>query len=553
MESGADNTPPKGTVVTNPLEDSKGVLRYAIPEGESKAPEIAIALHFVELDVKDDKSSTKDTDVNVFTSLEMDLLAYQFQIGEKPALWSTVTSKRAHGNPERKDFINLHIEFPETYSYHTEGTTYWRKGKSKIKAELRLSHTDFQSGVRVWHCVISPAMDESFSEFEIIKLIHLYDGRSESTKLSSLEKPESNETDQRIKFNLPDLNKECVGARDLLSALGVLQETESNQNNRSRSGAQMRGKFIAGTIQLNPDAEHRPYYKWFREVPKARSDKDSEAKLAQLKETLGKSDDESRTILALAGIVTGIFDFENVRTEELLDTLEPTYSDGEIFLRINRCTLIGYIPDDRVMKTEKVHKQIGISPYLLLPHAAIIHNEALVCRGEKTLDDLKNEIFSFWRAPSLFRRSRALSTIEVFLESASAYLSEWQLQNVFNYVTERTLFEKGMKARGVVDKREAIIARLKDAKEQVESIWKFRAEWGQTLIAAILAAISVNSAKQLLAPIYPFKSEELAAAFFACGAIILFWFVIWVRGAGVRIRHTKIALEASKPAVGNRQ
>ena len=506
-------------------EEVKGVCEF----GPS---EIAVALHFVErfseVHAQNDQAQANDGPT-VFTSMELDLLAYQFQTG-CPPMKSGLPGNEATLAASASRL--LFIKIPDTFTYYSEGRRVPISISPKlIEAQVRLSWTHFRaSSLRVWHCIITPAKNGSFDEYAILAQIHLYDGRAESTQLRST-----------IEFHLDSRNAATItGADNLLESLkrkhlvpipGEVQPPKEKH-------------FIAGTIQYAPRVSGTSGQKEgvlsssdllenIQKVWQARRDKDKEKNpaLDALKKLYddfenGRNRKPWEELRAFAGIVVGIFDFRRVDLEEMLDTLAPTFCDGHVFLQMNRCSLTACTPDDRVIQDSNVREQIGISPYLLLPHAAIIHNETMARLAELALDAVHGRIESGRDALHLavfikkFREkfrllfarksgserdseegqvmtgssaklgSSSLEDLERELEEASRNLGELQLPNVFNYVTERTLFEKGMETRGFLDKRKAVEAKRIDTKEQIELLWKLRAEGSQIWVAALLAAFT---------------------------------------------------------------
>ncbi|RJQ09808.1 MAG: hypothetical protein C4551_03380 [Bacillota bacterium] len=82
--------------------------------------------------------------------------------------------------------------------------------------------------------------------------------------------------------------------------------------------------------------------------------------------------------------MTGIFDFDQIDLEEAVDTLIPTFADATAFLRNHRCTLTCIAEEDRSM--DECWEEVGISPYLLIPHAALLHNEAISEVANEVMD-----------------------------------------------------------------------------------------------------------------------------------------------------------------------
>jgi hypothetical protein len=158
-----------------------------------------------------------------------------------------------------------------------------------------------------------------------------------------------------------------------------------------------------------------------------------------------------------------------------------------------------------------------------------------VNRAELTLDAIQRQIQAGRRA-----RSSSLQELEREFEKASRNLGELQLPNVFNYVTERTLFEKGMETRGSLDKRKAVEAKRLDTKEQIELLWKLRAEKGQIWLAAILAAFTgmsfVMSNREWLDSELKclFGDTDVAPLIALILGLILSLAVIYFRGKGLK-------------------
>lgn len=88
---------------------------------------------------------------------------------------------------EIEEPIPVEIRFPERVEYNTEGRDMLLLPMRRTcRASAMVSSTLFLvSGIRVWHVVLMPEKDEAFSEYDIIKLIHLYDGRTENTGLAA--------------------------------------------------------------------------------------------------------------------------------------------------------------------------------------------------------------------------------------------------------------------------------------------------------------------------------------------------------------------------------
>jgi len=500
------------------VDHSKGVLRL-------HPGHIAVALHFV-----DDVDATPARSANVFTSMELDLLAYQFQV--HPPVRSS----------SRDSCAKYWIEFPPTYVYRTEGMALTgRRRAGPVPVEMRLSCSRFPaSTLNVWHVVISPDAEAGgwFDEYDLLALIHLYDGRAESTDFR-----------ETLRFVRRDgANPAGLTASQLLASL-KRKNTSRDEAAGSDLPSRERFEFVAGTIQIRPAQVDDRLRSLLAQVYNARAAIHTHGdqplgQLAALQDEWQESADRAKTdwqkLLAFAGVVVGIFDFEAVDVEELVDTLTPTFTDGRIYIQINRCTLLAFTPQDRVLDVDAVREQIGMSPYLLLPHAALLNNETLVCIAQAKLEAVQSRIRG--KAPNGGRHdSRALSDaglpslreLEHLFARATRHLGEHQLPNVFNYVTERTLFEQGGVIRGSRDKHAAVEAMRLDVKEQIDLQWKLRGERGQIWLAAIGSALSVVPMRAVFHDV--FQMDDRVSAGWALGiACVLFLVVCVVRYQGLR-------------------
>lgn len=434
------------------------------------------------------------------SSMELDLLSFAFQ---RPP---TCNSECRTFGWER-----VEIHFPSAFVYNTEGRMIELICPSPVvSACVSVSQTRFvKSGRVIWHLAIRPDEESRFSEYDIIKLIHLYDGRAERTQLG-----------ERIQFRRAGRFSK-IGIEELL---------------RDLNGG-FAAKLQAGTVQIITDGQTaggRSHAALLNDASEARGDDaESDAKHAELMayfKTLGDReaadpDNPGAVMRAYCGIVTGIFDFREVDGEEALDTLEPTFADESTFLRIHRCTLVSIGDLDRAL--EACWNRVGASPYLLLPHAALLHNEAMVNEADERLDEALKAIN---RSRSIWKRNAAasLTGLESALHAADRKL-RFYLPNIFNYVTERELFSKGAAGRGLLDQREATEAKLVELRAVIESRWNIRRENGQMTIAMMLALVSFAEIKGTVFeemdqrgitqpwPIY------IAAAALAIAAIFALW------------------------------
>jgi hypothetical protein len=222
--------------------------------------------------------------------------------------------------------------------------------------------------------------------------------------------------------------------------------------------------------------------------------------------------------MAYCGIVTGIFDFDKIDDEEVLDTLEPTFSDSDTMIRIHRCTFIAIASGDRAM--DECWTTVGISPYLLIPHAVILCNETLVEQAESQLH--KTLQLNAKRPGQNQKRhvKTSIAELERTQKTVERNLNGLYLPNVFNYITERTLYERGLQCRGLLDKLVATRNRLAEINSLLETERENRRNRGQALITLWLAILSILQAKDVYLNLFG-KSDSGWTGWITLGVIIL--------------------------------
>lgn len=458
--------------------------------------DVGVCLHYVEPATAAPRGRAYPHDP-VLESLELDLLAYRFQ--DPPPFGSRTEHARAAADLQRRPHNRwpIVIEFPQSFVYHSEGRAPELVCAQPVRqADVLLSSTRFlECGTRIWHLVITPRPGATFSEFDLIKLIHLYDGRTERTGLQ-----------HSIGFRLGDHGTERVSAADLPRLLG-LPLGAARPELKCGTLECLIGNDPAGTGDRD-----NPCLAVFATLRRAR-EPDGAAAGRQLQIWMEQDCIERRIIMAYCGIVTGIFDFDRIGDEEVLDTLEPTFAESSAFLRIHRRTLVAVDDDDRVLR--ECWNSVGISPYLIIPHAALIYNESLVDCAERTLD------------AALADADAALGALEAAYIDADRHLNALYLPNVFNYVTERTLFDCGQECRGSNARRNAVLAKLEQLKGHIDIVRERERNRGQVVIQVLLAVISLLQIKGVIAEMFDWRQQQLGVWLTLAAIMLLLIGVVW--------------------------
>lgn len=475
---------------------------------------VAVCLHYVERLGGSETHACEYPHCRVMESMELDLLAYRFQ--EPPPFGSRLEPPRhppRDGNARRP----IVIEYPAAFVYHSEGRSPQLVAQTqRRKADVLVSSTRFlNTGLRIWHITLTPRAGETFNEFDIIKLIHLYDGRTERTGLKDLIRFGLGDGDQDDGGQDDNMGAVTAGAADLPRLLDL--NLDSDVLPELRCGTL---ELIVGPEQQaeEPQADN-PYVCVLETLRRARED-DGEAEARQLKTWMANDCLQRRIIMAYCGIVTGIFDFDRIDDEEALDTLEPTFASASAFLRIHRRSLICIADDDRSLR--ECWDSVGISPYLIIPHAALLYNETLVDTAERALDS------------ALGSDTIGLEGLESTHIEADRQLHTLYLPNVFNYITERSLFDAGGESRGSNARRSAVLAKLGQLKDQIDIVRERERNRGQVIIQVLLAVISVLQLKGIITDIFDWKRQnpEVWLAL-SIGALLLMIVVWWSYNKGL--------------------
>lgn len=91
---------------------------------------------------------------------------------------------------------------------------------------------------------------------------------------------------------------------------------------------------------------------------------------------------------------------------------------------------------------------------------------------------------------------------------ADSHLNTLYLPNVFNYVTERSLFDAGDQCRGSNARRTAVLAKLDQLKSQIEIVREHQRKGGETIIQMLLAVISLLQIKGVIAEIFGWEENH---------------------------------------------
>jgi len=203
-----------------------------------------------------------------------------------------------------------------------------------------------------------------------------------------------------------------------------------------------------------------------------------------------------KQVTALAGIVQGILDFQAVDIAELKDVFAGHVNTEECFTGIHKGTLLCVMDSDRAY--EAVASTIGVSPYLLLPQAVLLHNEVLLEKVEEEAENVESE------------GGRRPGGLENVLERLAHYIPD-----VFHYAQEHSLYECGEKTRGLADRRTEMGPKVARIEAQRKSFVESRRTWAETVRNILLGLIGFVSTLH-----YVHGSTSRIAVFFAFAVVL---------------------------------
>lgn len=390
----------------------------------------------------------RKTSCRYLNSFEIDILNYR-GIQSKPVISVCHTGLRP---------VDVEIHVPKRTEFRSEGNEHqWRSTRTSIPARLALSYTRFpSSGVRVWHVVFRPRSTNpeapdggAFTELDLIKLITLYDGAQEESNVR-----------HAIELSRPGLP--AVPIDEFIFA-----ETE---------GILVNATFSAGTVEIElSEAQADSSVDWA-----ALFDAASRADPSELHDELEKykaSGPGRDRVIAASGIVQGIFDYDRLEPSELCDVFRPVIHSSKTEWRsINCATLLDVSVGADLLGVTKA--TLGISPYLIIPHAVALHNEFVAAAAEAQTDRIAD-------VEDLVRLSRAA-------DAAQRLLHRLIVPNVFLYASEHELLDRITEHRGAATLREVALRKLAELEGRLDRDKALSAARRSHWLAAFLSILSLG-------------------------------------------------------------
>jgi GNAT superfamily N-acetyltransferase len=430
----------------------------AIPQQER--PQIrmnksAICLQFA---TKDEAHLSVNSAIcNEFYSYETDLLSAHFQ-------------KRRPFESQFQEQIGvlpITIHFPEQYNYLSEGKRHQRVSiRQEVSAKLHVSRTRALNGnTSTWSVVVSTGDGDYLTEIECIKLLNFFGSKQENVQMIA-----------PIEWSCATISK-CLFADFIAQLLSI----SSQEPIEISSGILQTDTAYIDFEDASIEFEWSEFY----------------LKLKHYNEHLELAGEEYErtyyndlTFQAInnifCGFALGIFDFERMDFDEVTDTLIPRKANENYLLLLNRGILLCACHDDDMFTATL--DSIGISPYLLIPNMVLVNNEFTLNRIDSAIENLYHHQNS--------KGKIALSELRKVRSEIDHWLNDNYLPNIFQYPTEKDLYEFGSDHRGILIYKanlENNIQTLDDLKDELIANRQENSDLMMTILLTLLSGIQFQS------------------------------------------------------------
>jgi GNAT superfamily N-acetyltransferase len=405
---------------------------------------------------------------NPFASFETDLFSFRYVPDRDPTnraavFWSEVVDVPA-------ELSEVTLSLPGKIEYTSEGNVVHLdlpgvldgEGRRKRLFAVKASRTNFRnSDLSVLHLIftnVQPSRMETgfgpselvLDEFDIIALSKLWQGGEDWKARDEIRF----RTSKRVEGN-------GMTVEDLVAQ--VFGDELTHEARRVR----------LGTVQLIAKETTRgiPWTEIWDDVETLCGDDERKRPKHEL--------NHHGPVKSLGGVVQGILDFREVDIAELEDVFAAPSVDSDL-VGMHKATVLCVIQSDR--SYEASAKTIGISPYLLLPQAVLLHNEAVLDEGEGLVETSRGR-------HSAKQLEDAITKIRELLAN--------YLPNVFHYPQEQELYKAGEVTRDLGFRQ----AHLKERLDDLEARWAKAVDARRSLAEDLRNSLLLVLA---LLPIYPF-------------------------------------------------
>jgi hypothetical protein len=415
-----------------------------------KMKRVAVCFQFT----LEDRLSPKGLEIcPSFYSYETDLLSNHFQ-------------KRRPFQSKFDDQIavmDVCIHLPKQYAFLSEGKRHLRHTEREVvHAKLHLNRTQSINGhTSTWSVVISNCSDDYFTELECIKLLNFFGSKQEDVQMI-----------KEIEWSSSSVEK-CL-FRDFISQLVLIDPSKEIQ---ILSGVMQTDTAYIEFVDSQISFDWSEFY-----LDLKRYHEGQELGEQQYERTYYNDQIFQNVNNIFCGFALGIFDFERMDFDEVTDTLIPRKVNENYLLLLNRGILLCACHDDDMFASAL--DSIGISPYLLIPNMVLVNNEFTLNRIDDAITNL--------HASKNNRGQIALNELRAVRADIDHWLNDNYLPNIFQYPSEKELYEFGTEHRGLLiykSNLENNIQTLDDLKDELIANRQENSDLMMTLLLTLLSGV----------------------------------------------------------------
>jgi hypothetical protein len=202
-----------------------------------------------------------------------------------------------------------------------------------------------------------------------------------------------------------------------------------------------------------------------------------------------------RRVVALAGLIQGLLDFAEIGPAELSDVFAEADLDDESLLAFHKGTLLSLSikeSDEEEQREAELARPIGMSPYLVIPHVVLLHNEQRLKWALIQVNELLARQKPRGRPMPTGGWRISIDQTEAGVREISDALAQ-RLPNIFHYRAEQALYDGGSTSRGFDDFDALIRSRLEELRGRLEARTRRRDTWtvGLTITFFAIAALQL--------------------------------------------------------------
>lgn len=444
-------------------ENGDVVFDHILETPRYRMDKVSIAGHFRKTDQASQKLIEESLAVcSVFHSYETDLMDYSHQGDDRPFVTHFHSME-----------CNVLLHLPKCYQYTSEGEAYFRlvdRNPLEVDVSVNWSYRK-DTGEVLAHLVICPSEGSSFSELDIIRLVTAFGSKQEQFRAIS---PANTEA----KSGWDGFRLSRKGSPEIFTVQEWLSNALPGGGAFQMEGSGISDLNMEGLLSENGEPLFQSFDDFKADVPNA-----------------------SMWNRTLCGMLLGIFDFERMNKPEVFDTIQPMVDRGDSFCLLSR----GHLMKLSLQNDEEYERvdNILISPYLLIPSAAVALNEILLRRNDEILnladansdkDKKPSKLIRFFSDKWYMSRGRR---IQHDVTRVAKSLTGEYLDAFFQYGSEQEILQTASERRGLTRKKDLLQRKLDNLKAEAidyQKIYEDGLNTNENMILLVLAILQVVTA-----------------------------------------------------------